>query len=569
MDYSKKTLYQRVISRHADMVQHRKLWEPQCDDIVEYCRPDLILGDSLDTSEGSFQGESIVEGSAFFSELTWQRGFMGLQVGSKINWIKYILRVLDTNAAKYFKGNDRVNLFTQELREYMLEVYRKSNYYSAMPDFVLDGGTVGSPVMLIEEDLINGVSVCKVPHYTQRYLKKDWFGNDTSLHLVHEITLLEAVELFGKKNLPETLQQDLMAGHHKIKVKFLQAIYRSGDEILQNLPEPLMVRGPWMEFYFCMEAVNKEDEKPIRIKPYSSKPFISWHYSRRSEETYARTPSWWAIYDIKGNTAGWNTLFLTAEKQADPPMIMLQQMRARTDLMPGGEVLAASTDEYDRPPKPIDQKDKYPFVVDFMDRLRGNIDRFFHVDLFMQIQNYQKEHTQPPTAYEIMTMQAEKNVQIGPAIQGYEKFLGEADARLMAIENKAGRLPEIPQEILDLTEGTIEPIFVGPLALAQMQGQMLQKLQTGLGICEMIAPFSENAAKYKLKWPQLLEKALEGIDFYQDVMNSEDEYNQIVESINEEIRQAQNAEVMQKEAQAVRNLGSKAEEGSPLKEMVA
>lgn len=569
MEYAKRKFYDRVYDRHAEMKKHRNLWDPQCDDIVEYCRPDLILGDSLTTSEGEFQGESIVEGSAFFSELTWQRGFMGLQVGAKINWLRYVLRVLDTRMAKYFKGNDRVNKFTQELQHYMLEVYRRSNYYSEMPNFVLDGGTIGSPVMLIEEDLVNTKNVCKVPHYTQRYLKKDWFGNDIALHIEHEMTLLEAVGFFKRENLPRTMQNKLKAGHHSDMVKFLQVIYRAGDEILRDLPDSVPILGPWMEFYFASEQVEETEKRPIRAKLYRSKPFVSWHYSRRSNETYARTPAWWAIYDIKGNSAGWETLFLTAEKQADPPMIMLQQMRARTDLMPGGEVLAATDKEYDRPPKPIEQNTKYPFVVDFMDRLRGNIDRFFHVDLFMQIQNYQKEHTQPPTAYEIMRMEAEKNVQIGPAIEGYEKFMGEVDGRMMEIENNAGRLPEIPPEIQDLAEGTIEPMFVGPLAQAQMVGQMFQKLQSGMGIVEMVAPYSEEAARFKLKWPELMEKALENIDFYQDIINSQEEYDFIVQSVREEQRQMAMAEAAPKIGQAVKNLGAKTEDGSPLKELVA
>jgi len=555
--YEKMNLYKRAMLRHGDMKQQRQPWDANCNTIVEYCRPDLINRKDPKGKRGSFMGSSAVEGSAFFSELTWQKGFMGLQVGAKINWLRYFLNESEKAVKEYFKGNDRVNSYLQDFRDYMLEVYRNSNYYSAMPGMVLDGGTVGSPVMLIEEDIPNRKNVCLMPHYTQRYLMVDWFGNDIALHIEHEVTILQAAGFIGKDNLPKQIQQKLEQGDHKTTVKLLQCIYRAGDQIFQDLPEPVLILGPWMEFYFVEEQLYENEKKPVRSKPYHSKPFIGWHYSRKNGESYSRTPAWWAIYDIKGNAAGWGTLYLTAEKQADPPMILLQKMKARANLNPGGRVYALSQDEYASPPKPIDQNQKYPFVVDFMDRLKMNIDRHFAVDLFMPINRYMQENNQPPTAYQIMQMEAEKNVQLGPSVESYEGFLGEIDARMMEIERQAERLPDAPPEVLELSEGRIDPIFVGPLAQAQRIGNILQKLNTGVNIAGMIGQFDQMAAQHKIDWPGLLEKALEDVDFYQDMIVPQEAYTNIVESIQAELRQQQAIENLPKQAQAVKALSGK------------
>jgi hypothetical protein len=199
---------------------------------------------------------------------------------------------------------------------------------------------MGSPVMLIEENIADRVIECKLPHYSENYLKRDWFGNDILYHREFEISSMTAMMKFGKENLPESIQKQLERGDHTTKSKFLMVVYSAGDPIFDDLNDSdveargnvqiqPVVNRPWVMHHFVMEATDKKDQGhlPERNYGYFHKPFAAWHYWRNSQETYARTPAWAAIYDEKGGQAAWTTMFDVAESAARPAMMGMGSMR--------------------------------------------------------------------------------------------------------------------------------------------------------------------------------------------------------------------------------------------------
>ena len=541
--YSEQNYYERVMARHAQLVEDRTPWDGSRQTIVEYYRPDITTHATESTQQGLFMHESIAEGTGAWSAGVMARGFQGSLVGPSLKWRRSQME------QQVFRGNDEINAWLQRVDDYMLDqVYQRSNFYELIGTDVLDGITIGSPVMLIEEDPASGVIECKLPHYTENYLKRDWFGRDILYHREFELSSMTAEMRFGKENLPESVQQQLTSGDHTSKSKYLMVVYSTGDPIFDDLkanqPEGFtkglhfepVVNRPWVLHYFAMDITDEKfmGHLPDRNFGYFHKPFAAWHYWRNSNEAYARTPAWYAMYDEKAGQAAWTTMYEVGEQAARPAMMGMSAMKQRTHVGPGKFTWAQSDKEYDRPPKRINDGINYPHSIDFTDRIDDKRKRHFHIDLFRMLDEFSRQHKQPPTAFQISQMIAEKNIQIGPAIQSFDRgLLLPVDNTFVEIEVRSGRfLRETqPPDVVFETNGNIQPQFTGPLAQAQKSAIALRRVNDGLSV---VSPILDRwpDAKNKIDEGVLMERVLEELDFYQEAIVDEETYNEIKESIN-------------------------------------
>lgn len=554
-EYSQKNLFDRIIDRHEQLVKQRQPFDPARKTIVERFRPDLTL---TKDEEGNF-GSHIIEGSGPWYLGVMARGFQGSLVGPSIEWLRYHMR------EQFFKGIDEVNKWLQEFEEQMYWAYRNSNYYETLPHFIKDGLSIGSPVTIADEDAGSGRVIYTVPHYTENYLSKNEFGEDDTYHREYEMTVMQAVKMFGKDALSLNIQTSFQNGTSYEKHKFIMAIYSEDDDIFNDLKEEdkkYKPNRPWMQFYIEKNAdVLKKKPLPVRkgrislIKNgYWSKPFSSWHYHRNTHETYARTPAWFAIFDVKGNEALWKTLYEAAEGEVRPAMMAMANQKGLLRLMPGGTTWAQTADDYNRPPFPIRKDMKYPYGMDMADRVESKVERHFHIKLFQMIDKYSREHKEPPTAYQIFQMMGENAGQLGPAVQSFEGgLLKPNDDRMIEIERRAGRLPPAPPVVLEHSGGEVDPQFTGPLSMAQKMFLGVQRVHNGLAGAD---PIFERwpETKYKVRASMLVEKVLEDLNFPQDCIVPEDEYQEyltVLAQQEEEDRQLEQAESLAKTVQSV------------------
>ncbi len=565
--YSEQNYYERVMGRHAQLVEDRQPWDGSRQSIVELYRPDITTYSTESTQRGQFMHEQIAEGTGAWAAGVMARGFQGALVGPSLKWRR------STLSQQQFKGNDELNAWLQRTDDYLLEqVYNQSNFYELIGTDVLDGITIGSPVMLIEEDVAAGVIECKLPHYRENYLKRDWFGRDILYHREFELTSMTAAEKFGKEHLSESVQKELGEGDHTSKSKYLMVIYSAGDPIFEDLkddqPEGFtkglnfkpVVNRPWIIHYFQMDVTDTrfQGHLPQRNYGYFHKPFAAWHYWRNSFETYARTPAWYAIYDEKGGQAAWTTMYEVAEQAARPAMTGLRSMKMRTHVAPGKFTWAQSDKEYDRPPKAIRDGVDYPRAMDFVDRIDNKRKRHFHIDLFRMLDEFSREHKQPPTAFQVAQMIAEKNVQIGPAIQSFDRgLLTPVDNIFVEIEVRSGRFwrETNPPDVVFETDGNLQPQFTGPLAQAQRLSVAMRRVNDSLSLATPIFDRWPDAVN-KIDEGILLERILEELDFYQEAIVDQDTYNEIKESINMARQRTAMAEKAKIYSEVAKNLGA-------------
>jgi len=572
--YNQQNLYQRIRGRHGDFVTRRQLYDAQRDVICELLRPDLVKGQVGSKSEGSFEGSKIVEGTGPHAAQVWQRGFMSNMISRKSEWFRERLKEPPRASGIVFKGNDEVNRYCQDLADHMVDVYRRSNYYDVIPEFTLNGGTVGSPVMLYEHDLANDRMVCRVPDYAAAWIDRDVFGYDNALHVLHEWNALDASQFFDEKELPLSVRNQLDNGNHYQKTQYLQVVYGAGDRIYEGLEQPVRQTHPWLEHFLCLAAAGDPEQHVLKPKHkgpgYFARPFSTWHYHRNGHEVYGRTMAWWAIHDIKGSMGMWEALFGEAELSIRPPTWALKSLQGMLDMGPGGANWARSDTEYGQPPVHLERKTHYDAAVDFADRLAASVRRHFHYDLFMLVNQIMASKTQPETAYGLMRAEAEKTAQLAPQVETYEnQVLAHTHEVFMDFERLAepaypwGRLPEPPLIVQEYSDGNVDVEFIGLLSMAMQRDRHTMKTLRALGGAEMFFTASPEAVN-KVRWSQALERFLESEDFAQADLVPEDEYQAMIEAMRQRALQQELAEAAPKMTQAAKNLQGKTEKGSPM-----
>jgi len=572
--YQTQNLYQRIIARQGHYETKRQKYDDQNDVICELFRPDLVRGLIGQKEEGLFDNSKIVEGTGPYSLQIWQRGFLGNMITRKADWFRDKLEEPEPWRGITFDGMDEVNTYLQDLDDHLSAMYRKSNYYDVMPEFVLDGGSVGSAVMLREYDPLEDRIVCKVPDYASRWLDKDIFGYDNCLHVKWRWSALQAAAFFGKDNLPLAVKNQFDNGNHYDETEYIQAIYGAGDPIFEGLEESQS--HPWLEYFVCCSAGETEQEplEPLNKGPgYFTRPFSSWHYHRNWHEVYSRTKAWFAVYDVRGANAYWEALFSDAELNLRPPSWAMRTLRGLLDLSPGGENYARTAQEYENPPVYLQRPGNWAPAVDFADRLKASIERWFDVPLFMMISQLAQSRNQPETKYGLMRMEAERVGQVAPAVETYEgQVLKNNHDAFMDIERSLepaypwGRLPEPPPVVQAHSNGRTKVEFMGQLSMAQVRDREILNFYRNLGTAEAVFTASPETIN-KIRWPQALERVLEAGNFPQSELVPQDEYEQIIEAMRQRAMQQELAEQAPKMAQAAKNLQGKTEEGSPLKAM--
>ena len=539
--WKEKNLWERIVDRQGRLESVRSVWDPQREDIVEFVRPDLNV--TID-DKGKFVGSNIYEGTPEWAARTMARGFQGNMVSQSVEWIRHVM------PEPFLKGVDEVNKWLQEFTEHMLSVYKNSNYYSIMPLYTLGGITIGSPVIISEEDLKTGKIHCTVPHYTENYLSRNWLGEDDVYHRKFKKTAKEAADEFDKKDLSQPLNNALENGSHYELFEFIQVICSVDDLIFKDLKnttdkpakdETAMIRNrPWMSYYIQTEVEEEAKKKPLVSKGYFSKPFSSWHYQRNENETYARTPAWFAIHDIKMDQQMWKEMLEGSQRSTKPSWWAMANMRGVLRTLPGSKNWAQTSQDYDRPPVPLKQQFDYQIGVEVHDRTKMAIERHFHIDLFKMLTSLLDEKKAPPTATQIVGMMGEKAILLSAGVESYEGgLLEEQDTRFIEIEDRAGRLPEPPDVVLEYSEGKINPEFVGPLAQAQRVHYTIRKIHNALGAVDPIFERFPDSIN-KVKPEVLVELILEETGLPQDAIRNDDEYQKMIEAI----RQAQEMERM-------------------------
>lgn len=577
--YKEKNLYERIIDRHDEMVRDREPLEEDCDKIISIFRPDLVKFSRRTEGPKGILGANIHEGTGPWAARLMSDGLQGNLVSSSIKWLRY------TMADLRFKGVDEVNQWLQNLEEHMLSVYREpnSNFYAAMGPYTRHGITVGSPVVLPEYDKTSGKIQNIIPHPATRYFKQNRFGVTDVLHLEHEWTIRNAVQTFKYENMSKDVQYAYDQGTNG-KVTIIRGLYFYLDRIFKDLPDEkgdeytviegdkentyktFTPRWPWVSIYVekGRSGDTENPKKPLRIEGYFSKPFIIWHYEKDQSEIYSRTPAWFAYYDTKSANNIRKSIMMAGQKSVEPAWWAPDYLKGILKTYPRG-INWFSTAQANMKPEPLGEKIDYPFGFEIEDRFAKSVERWFWVRMWTMLSVWSEEQKAPPTATQIIQMAGEKAVLLGPRVGPFLQALGEWDTRIMDIEDRRGRLPESPDEVLELTRGNIkvDPDWIGPLAQVQKQYLSIRTVESAMVSLEQVARIDPMIV-HKVKAEELAEYVLEEHNFPQKFIRDSEEYEDIKSAIAQQAMLEKNVEMGVEMAKAVPSITKDVEPKSPV-----
>lgn len=549
MDYKDKPLFDRGVERWNSLDTVYARLNGARETICSYFRPDLGL--SNDESADMLQlGANIYEGSGPWSARTMATGFQGNTVSKRIDWRSY--QMFDQSV----RGIDELDIWVEDVKKHMSEVYQNGNFYDVQPQFTLDGVTTGSPVMFGEEDEDR---VMWIPlHFKTYRLFYDRFNKSNGIIIKDEEWT--ATQCFDKFCPGDNIQARLKCAQEKFTTALFNAIsqgrnndrftiwrilFKDTDSIWHEAEEFEAPIGgkTWYDVYF--EEIGREPErkkKPLLVEGYYSKPFVVWNYDKKNWESSARTPAFEAIYDNKSLQVIFKSYLEDIQQKVRPSMAILAGMKGRANFSPEGTV-EVNRSEWQFIPKPIENVGDVTIEIATAEMLQDKLSRHFHLDTFRQFTEQALRVKRPLAIQELIEMSGEKITLLLPMIETHEGYLEQSDDRQMEIESRAGRGPfekervERILEILEFHTGedsggkiNVQVQFIGTLRQAQQRAQKLQPITTGVTIAREMgeALTDPDLARLAIKGFETLDEALQAVNFPTKLIREKADYDKSV-----------------------------------------
>jgi hypothetical protein len=235
--------------------------------------------------------------------------------------------------------------------------------------------------------------------------------------------------------------------------------------------------------------------KVLKKSGYRFNPFITWRWSKNSEELYGRSPGMDAIVDIIRLNVMGKTMLLARQKMVEPAMLVHEKFRNRLHLNPRGINYYSSAKGQEELIKPIQQGIQIGAGTEGEDRIDKIIKSHFMTDFFTMLWNAAMEGSQLNVP-QVLEMMGEKASIMMPMLERMESdFLDPFISTVDMIETDAGRMPDIPPVLQQYASGIDIPVqYNGTLAVAQRRWAKAQGVLQGTAILkDLIAMFPEAA----------------------------------------------------------------------------
>jgi len=554
----------------------REPYEAMVDNIITFVNhsrrkivdEDVRSSGSGNSNKGKRTGDEVYDGTALSAANLAADGIHGYMCSPSIHWFDLTLpgklNFAKTSGMRAWSGKrtdeyPEVKVWLDECEEVLYPAFRRSNFYDFHPDFTKEGITVGTGTAIVEEDIKEGRINFTLPHFRECYIAENQFGKVDTLYRKYKLTLRQLVQKFGKEKI--------FALDTNFKIQYEKNPYTEKEIVHATFPrsdyDPSKLDGknkPIASFWMLPHA-NKA--KIIDESGYWELPNVTWRWRKNSSELYGRSPAWDAYVDICKGNAQAETNLVAGHKMVDPAMVAPSDLRGKVNSDPGGWTWIDGAVTKDKIPMPAITGIQLPYGQDQQDRTDKSIKEHFHVDFFLML-NQAAFNKVPLTATQVVGMQGEQAAVLGTRIGRHQsEGLNPLMDRVWNIEERAGRLPQPPQILMDLGGGqNIEIDYLGPLSQAQkLTG--IQSIRAGIEIAKEFAsvPGMEMAIDV-IDADKTLTEALNVVGFPAKCLKEQSTVDQVRAIRQQQQKAAQDLEAMGEMAKAGQRLTRKVEKGS-------
>lgn len=439
------TLGKQVLRRHKQLEEDRQVWLDHWTQIAMYVVP-RRFNMTLQETHRVKVGQDIYDGTPIGALNLLADGLHGYLVSPSIQWFKLMFR------NKLLNDNWEVKEWLQNCAEEMYGEFANSNFYEAMSEYFLDGGSIGTATIYIEEDRDRGRLVFSCRHPGEIYIAENKFGNVDTVYRRFFIEARQAEQKWGFDALSEQMQ---IAAQQTPQMKFeiVHAVFPREDRDITKLNNK---NFPLASVYVEVGKQHQLSESGYRMNPYAV-----WRWRKNSNEVYGRSPASDALVDIIKLNQMSKDLLIAAHKHVAPPLNVPQEMKGKVRIEPDGLNYYAGDN---RTISPVNIGSNFPVGIDREERVQKIIEDHFKVDFFLMLARAEREMT----ATEVLEKSGEKAAVLGTTIGRLNsEALNPLIDRVFDILYRAGKLPEPPEIVLEESDGRIEVDYLGPLAQAQ------------------------------------------------------------------------------------------------------
>jgi hypothetical protein len=524
-------MYRRRLTELKDEITNEG-WLGLYRELSDYMSPrrgQYLSNDTKDTKPGSKKESKIINGSANDALRIIAAGLQGGLTSPARPWFK--LGFADADLMEFGPVRD----WAYKVRERMLYVFARSNFYGAMHGQYGELALFGTSAMLIEEDFRTTLR-CRPFTIGEYMLACDSQYRVNTLYRQFSSTARQMIDEFGKDNVSDPVKEAVKNGNLGRRFELIHLIQPNGsfDENKRN------VDGKKFESVYF--ELNADHDKLLRRAGYEDLPIAAARWDVTGVSVYGNAPGMTALGDVKMLQKMEEKKLKALDKMVDPPMNAPSSMKGK-----GGTIISGGVNYIDVAQGNQGFTPTFMVNPDFqkiafeIDRVEQRIRRFFFNDLFLSVLNEDKRMT----ATEVAKRHEEKLVVLGPVIERLQsEVLDNIIDRTFEIMLKQDMIPPPPKEIAGMG---LKVEYIGLLAQAQ-------KI-VGTTAIESVANFAAALAPVV---PSILDKfdADEAMDQYGDmlgvapnVIRSDDEVEKVRASRAQAEQAAQTAANAQPMAQ--------------------
>ena len=346
--------------------------------------------------------------------------------------------------------------YLSNLQHILLKLFQASNTYNSLHQLFKEICLFGVGADLIYDDLNNVIShhVLTAGEYCLAVNDK---GEVDTLYREFELTVSQAVKMFGLENLSNEIKQCYERGRLDKYFTFIHAIEPRID---RDASSNLAKDKPWGSWYFETGTSNR---KVVRESGFDYFPALCPRWDVLSHDPYGISPCLNALPDVKQLQLETLRKQELIENYTNPAVMVPNSARQEPiDLSPGALNYVATTGQ-DQAVKPIiaNMGDLQAITQDIAE-IKESIKQKFFVDLFLMLQSFGDNRK---TATEVHALKEEKMLVLGPVIErlGFELQRPLINIGLAKLRER-GMLPPPPPS---LAQGGMTIEFQGVLAQSQ------------------------------------------------------------------------------------------------------
>ncbi|MBM61911.1 MAG: hypothetical protein CL484_03045 [Acidobacteria bacterium] len=425
--------------------------------------------------------------------------------------------------------SQEVAMYLEEVEQRLMQILAESNFYNAMAIMYLEWCTFGTSAMSIKPDF-KDVIRCYNYALGEFYLSQDDTGRVNRVARSFNNTVEQLGLRFGEEALSPNTRRDWDKGDES-----LFNTVACGHMIEPNRKEDGLLPGnaPFRELYW---EVGCDDGKYLAITPLYEWSEVTPRWELHSQDCYGTSPAMDALSDVIELQ---QTILDRANgraKAVSPPLIVDQLLRNRpTALGAGGKTYAPAGNANFGAKTAYDINFPFQETALHEEKLEQSIRETCHNNLFNMISQLETVRS----ATEIDARREEKLVHLGPVLERFEnEGLDPALARVFAISERAGLLPERPEVLQDMN---LEIQYVSVLSDAQRAVGTVP-IERFLDLTAKVAGVYPEAQRVP-NVEELIRSYAEGIGIKPNGLNSREDVAEALEADAEQAALAQTAAI--------------------------